>query len=136
MSAVVPDTLEVKVLNSFIVNGLSLRLFGNNKTPAHGDSVASYTEIVGGGYTAKALTFGNFTVTSGDPSSAIYNTAQVWEFTGVVNAPGTVYGYYLVRTSDNQLILAERFPVGSLPFVPKAGSKITILPKVTAQSEF
>lgn len=136
MSAVVPDTLEVKVLHDIIVNGLSLRLFGNNKVPAHGDTLASYNEVAGGGYTSKTLAFANFTVTAGDPSKAVYNTAQEWLFTAILTAPGTVYGYYLVRVSDSQVILAERFPSGSLPFIPIAGSKIVILPKVTAQSEF
>lgn len=136
MSAVVPDSLEVKVLNNLIATGLSIRLFGNNKVPAHGDTLASYTEIVGGGYASVTLAFANFVVTAGDPSKAVYNASITWTFTGTINAPGTVYGYYLVRTSDSQLVLAERFPSGSVPFVPKAGSKIVVLPKITAQSEF
>jgi hypothetical protein len=136
MSAVVPDGLEVIVLNSLIATPLSMRLFSNNKTPAHGDTTAAYTQVAGGGYAAKSLTLANWVVTAGDPSKAVYNASQTWEFTGVTTAPGTIYGYYIVRVSDNQLVIAERFPSGSVPFVPKAGSKILVLPKITAQSEF
>lgn len=136
MSLIIPDGLEVIVLNSLIATPLSMRLFGNNITPSHTDTTSLYTEVSGGGYTSKSLTLANWVVTGGEPSEAVYNVSQTWLFTGILDAPGTIYGYYLVRVSDNQLIGAERFPVANVPFSPVNGSKIVVLPRLTAQSEF
>lgn len=136
MSVIIPDSLEIIVLNNILTLPLTLKLYGNNKTPAHGDSSSSYTEISGGGYTSKPLILANWTITAGEPSIAVYNASQTWTFTGVINSPGTIFGYYITRNSDSQLILAERFPAANVPFAPVNGSKIVVLPRVTAQSEF
>lgn len=136
MSLVVPDTVEVEVLTALLTPALTLRLFSNNATPAHSSSAASFTEVSGGGYASKPLTFANWVITAGDPSQAIYNASQVWTFTGPTNAPGTIYGYYVTRNSDGLLMWAERFPVSVVPFVPIGGSQIMVLPKFSAQSLF
>lgn len=136
MPLIVPDALEVEVLNSILTNTLTMRLFSNNKTPVGGDTVAGYTEVAGGGYAAKLLLFPNWTIQAGDPSFGVYNTTQIWTFTGVTNAPGTVYGYYVTRNTDGKLMWAERFPAATLPFSPVAGSLVKVLPKFAAQSLF
>lgn len=136
MGLVVPNAQELLVLQAFLTPALSLRLYGNNKTPAEGDSVSGYTEIVGGGYAAKPLTFGNWGFTGGAPSIAIYNAQQAWTFTGIINAPGTIYGYYVTKDSDGSLMWAERFPTGVVPFGPINGSIIRVLPRFTAESQF
>lgn len=132
---IVPDVVEVEVLTTLLTSPLTLRLYGNNVTPAHGDTTALYTEIAGGGYASKPLLFANWVITSGDPSEGVY-PSQSWLFTGVINAPGSIYGYYVTRDSDNQLMWAERFPTGLVPFVPINGSTVAILPKFSAQSLF
>jgi hypothetical protein len=136
MSQVVPDALEVEVLTTLLTPALTLKLYSNNVTPTGLSSAASFTEVSGGGYTSLPLTFANWTITSGDPSSAVYNATQSWNFTGVTSAPGTIYGYYVIRNSDGKLMWAERFSSGLVPFTPIAGSIIRVLPKFTAQSEF
>jgi hypothetical protein len=136
MSMVVPDAVEGIVLNQLLASALTLRLFGNNKTPSHSDTTAAYTEIAGGGYVTKPLTFANWVITLGEPSTAVYNATQNWLFTGVINAPGSIYGYYVTRDSDNQLMWAERFPSANVPFVPIEGSTVALLPKFSAQSLF
>jgi hypothetical protein len=85
---------------------MTLRIYGNNKTPAGGDIAANYTEIAGGGYVNKPITFANWTIVSGSPSLASY-AAQTWVFTGVIDTPGTIYGYYITRNTDGKLLLAE-----------------------------
>ena len=136
MPLVVPNTQEVEVLNNRLNTPLKIRLYGNNVTPTGLTTVAAFTEIAGGGYANKPLTFANWTISSGDPSSAIYNATQEWIFTGIINAPGTIYGYYITRDSDNALMLAERFNSALVPFSPVAGSVVRILPKYSAQSLF
>ena len=136
MSLVVPDALEVEILTEKLTPPLTLRLFGNNVTPIGSSSSASFTEIAGGGYLAFPLLFANWGITAGNPSIAIYDTIQTWNFTSVITAPGTIYGYFVTRNSDGKLMWAERFATGVIPFVPIAGSKIQVLPKFTATSQF
>lgn len=135
MGLVVPDILEIETLNAILGPVLTLRLYSNNKVPAAGDSAASYTEVAGGGYASLPLLFGTWSITAGSPSTGQY-TLQQWTFTGVTNAPGTIYGYYVIRNSDGKLMWAERFPAASLPFSPVAGSIIRIIPKFTVGSQF
>lgn len=136
MGLVVPDVLEVEILTDKLTPALTLKLFGNNATPAGSSSAASFTEISGGGYASKPLVLAGWNITAGDPSVAIYNTVQKWTFTGPINAPGTIYGYFVIRNSDGKLMWAERFAAGVVPFVPIVGSIINVFPKFTAQSQF
>ena len=136
MGLVVPDVLEVETLNNVLGSPLTLRLYSNNKVPAGGDNAAAYTEVAGGGYASFPLTLANWNIVAGTPSAATYNAVQIWTFTGVTNAPGTIYGYFVTRNSDGKLMWAERFPAASVPFNPVAGSIIRILPKFTVGSQF
>jgi hypothetical protein len=136
MPMVVPNTVEVAALTTILTPALTLRIYGNNATPTGASTAASFTEISGGGYVAKPLTFANWGIVAGDPSVATYNAMQDFNFTGAIAGPGTIYGYFVTRNSDGLLQWAERFPVANVPFVPIAGSKIQILPKFTAQSLF
>lgn len=136
MGLVAPDILELETLNNVLVSPLTLKLYSNNLVPSGADTAAAYTEVVGGGYANKPLTLANWTITAGTPSSAVYNAIQQWTFTGVTNAPGTIYGYFVIRNSDGKLMWAERFPAASLPFSPIAGSLIRVIPKFTVGSQF
>ena len=133
----VPAQQEREIVTAVVTPALTLRLYRNDKSPAAGDVASDYTEVTGGGYVNKALIFASWTLSSAgtSPCSASY-PPQTWIFTGVTDAPGTAYGYYVTRNSDGKLMWAERFPSGSLPFSPIAGSKIVVLPKYQAQSLF
>lgn len=135
MSIKIVDVVEVEVLTALLTPAHTLRLYGNDKTPANTDVAANYTEISGGGYVNKPLTFANWTITAGTPTLAVY-TGQMWVFTDVIDAPGTIYGYFVTRNTDGKLLLAERFPAANVPFSPVAGSKIVLLPRVSAESQF
>ena len=136
MPLVIPNVQEVEVLTNRLTPALTMRLYGNNVTPTGATTAAAFTEIAGGGYANKPLIFANWNISAGDPSIAVYNASQVWTFTGVIDAPGTIYGYYITRDSDGLLILAERFPAGVIPFSPIAGSVVNVLPRYSAQSQF
>jgi hypothetical protein len=136
MGLVVPNAIELAIMQNLLNTPLTLRLFGNNHTPAGADSIAAYTEIAGGGYVNKPLVYLGWSFqTSIAPSSASYAT-QSWVFTSAINAPGTIYGYYVTRNSDGALLWAEMFPVANIPFGPVNGSKIVVLPRFTAESQF
>lgn len=129
MSLLVPDVGEVQALTKWLNQTLTLKLYSNNVTPAEGDTAASYTEVAGGGYASKSLTFANWVIaTAAGVTSAVYDS-QFFGFTGVTNAPGTVYGYYVVDGSNN-LLWAERF--SAPPFTPVANSLIKITPRIEA----
>ncbi len=136
MSLVVPNALEVEILTEKLTPALTLKLYGNNATPSGASTAASFTEIAGGGYASLPLTFANWGIVAGDPSIATYNAMQEFSFTGAINAPGTIYGYFVTRNSDGKLMWAERFPPANVPFVPVAGSLIRVLPRFSAQSQF
>lgn len=129
MTLVVPNVGEEEILNKILNQVLTFKLFSNNIIPAEGNTAASYTEVTGGGYASKTLTFANWTVTAGAPTVALYDIAQNFAFTGATGAPGTIYGYYVVNAS-NVLMWAERFAVGVVPFTPISGSSIVITPRL------
>lgn len=134
MSLIVTNVQEVAILTNFVTPALTLRLYGNDRTPAGTDVAADYTEITGGGYVAKALALANWQFTAGGPTVALYDTVQQWVFSGAIGAPSTIYGYFITRNSDGLLLWAERFPAGSVPFTPIAGSVIRVTPRITAES--
>lgn len=110
------------------VRDLIYRLFATNVTPAETDTAGSYTEATGGGYASKTLTGASWTVTNGAPTSATY-AQQDWTFSGALTTNGTVYGYYVTRATDGDLVLAEAFT----SFTPTAsGDKILLTPQITA----
>jgi len=130
MSLLAPNVGLAKIAQLVLAPTLTAKLFSNNITPAAGDTAASYDVVVGGGYANKSLTFANWSITNG---VALYNAAQDWNFTGVTNAPGTVYGYYIVDAA-NVVIWAERFAAGVLPFTPVANSLIRVTPRIVFAS--
>lgn len=134
MTLIVPNAREIDVLTNLLNAALTLKLYGNDATPSGTSVAASFTEISGGGYASKPISFANWDITGGSPTIALYDTTQSWVFTGAINPPGNIYGYFLTRNSDGLLMYAERFPVGIVPFVPIAGSVIRVTPRITCES--
>lgn len=135
MGFTVPNAVELATLTEKLTLPWTLRLFGNNFTPIGSMTTAAFTEIAGGGYASKAITLASWTITAGDIPQGLTLT-QLWTFTGVINAPGTIYGYYATRNSDGTVMIAERFSPALVPFVPEAGSQVRVLLKYTVQSQF
>ena len=136
MSLIVPNTVVTAALTNIITPNLTIRLYGNAHTPADADTVVAYTEIAGGGYTSFPLIFANWGIVIGSPITATYNAAQLWNFSGIINPPGSIYGYYVTKDSDGSLVWAEEFPSGVIPFSPINGSIISVVPLITAASLF
>ena len=136
MSLIVPDTYELEVLHGVIDAGLTVKLYSNDYTPSGSTTLSAFTECTGGGYAPLILNPANWNVVAGDPTVATYNTTLIWTFTGALGGPGTAYGYYVIKTSNSDLMWAERFPAGSLPFSPSTGSQVRLLARYSVQSQF
>lgn len=107
-------------------NNFTLKLFISNTTPADTDTAVTYTEASGGGYAAKTLTNGSFTVTpANDPSDAVY-AEQTWTFTGALSGSATVYGYFVID-ADGVLQWAERLGAAFTPTTN--GDVLRVTPK-------
>lgn len=132
MTLLVPNvgeniTLSYLVGKTTTVRDLVYRLFATNVTPAETDTAGSYTEAAGGGYANKTLTGASWTVTNGAPTSAAY-AQQTWTFTGALTTNATIYGYYVTRVTDTDLVLAETFT----SFTPaNNGDQILLTPQIT-----
>lgn len=122
----IPNVGETDNLDKVTNETLTLKLFSNNITPAEANTAANYTEVAGGGYAAKSLLVGNRTIVAGDPSTCTY-PVQNFTFTGVTDAPGTIYGYFIVNGAG-VLKGVERFPAGVVPFTPVVGAQINVTP--------
>lgn len=129
MSLLLPNEAQTYILNLLLNQNLKLKLYSNNVTPVVTDTVASFTEVTGGGYAEITLTFANWTVTLGPPAVAVYNSFQDFDFTGVTGGAGTVYGYIITNNAEDLLLWAERFP--TVPLSPINGSQIRIKPRIT-----
>ena len=129
MALVLTDVGADEILKAFFNNDwptskdLTLNLFINDVTPAQ--TGISYTEAAGGGYSAKTLSNGSWTVTTAnDPSDATY-AKQTFTFTGALTDDATIYGYY-VTNDDSVVLWAEKF---STPFTPVAnGDYVEVTP--------
>lgn len=125
---VLPTQGEVAMLTVFFAPAMTVRLFSNNYTPIKATTEAQMTEVTGGGYAAKQLAAGSWTITPGAPSSAA-NAEQIWTFTG---AAPSAYGYYVTRDSDNKLMFAERFTDAPYP-IANNGDQVKVTPNFTQQ---
>jgi len=133
MTILVPNVgeniaLSYLVGKTTVVRDLIYRLFATNITPAETDTAGTYTEATGGGYASKTLTGASWTITNGAPTDASY-AQQTWTFTGALTTNPTIYGYYVTRVTDADLVLAETFT----SFTPGSnGDQILLTPHITA----
>ena len=128
MTLIVPNAELVRIITALVNQTLHLKLYSNNITPSATSAAVDFTEVVGGGYSEAVLSFSSWSFDS--IGTATY-VAEDFHFTGATNAPGTIYGYYIVDGSGN-LTWAERFPDAVVPFTPTSGSFIRITPQIVA----
>jgi len=135
MTLLVPNVGE-NITLSYLVNkvttpeNLVYRLYATNVTPAETDTAATYTEAAGGGYSSKTLAGASWTITNGNPTSAAF-AQQAYTFTGPLTTNLTLFGYYVVRASSLDLVLAELF---SSTFTPNNnGDQVLLTPQITCE---
>jgi len=106
---------------------LTLKLYTNDVTPDDADVAGDYTEAAGGGYAAKTLSNGSWTVTTAnDPSDAVY-AQQTFTFTGALTGTATIYGYFIVD-ADGVLFAAEKFATTFTP--ANNGDQVLVTPTI------
>lgn len=131
MALVFPDTGEnlalEMIVNKTAAQGLVLKLYKSNTTPAESDTAGTYTEADFSGYASAALTGASW----GSASSGSIAYAQQ---TFTHNGGGTsnsIYGYFVIQTSSGTLLYAERD--GAAPFtLANTGDNVKITPTITA----
>lgn len=113
MALMLADVGAAEILDTFF-NGanLTLKLFTSNTTPADTDTAATYTEAAGGGYAAKTLTAGSWTVAQVSNIATASYAKQDFAFTGALTGAASVYGYFVVDGSGT-LIFAEKRSEGT-----------------------
>jgi hypothetical protein len=108
-------------------NNLTLKLFCNNINPARGDTLATYTIALSGGYADITLTRGSWTVNESDsPRDAVY-AQQTFTFTGELTTNKDIYGYVIVD-ADSSVIAAEKFGAIFHPY--NNGDLLKVTPRV------
>lgn len=134
MTLLVQNNGEIVAL-SYLTNkvtttrDLIYKLFSNNITPAETDTAGTYTEVTGGGYASKTLAGASWTVTGGNPTTAAF-AAQTWTFSGTIGGSGSVFGYFVIRATDVDIVLSETFA----SFTPAtSGDNIVLTPQITAE---
>lgn len=132
MALVLADVGADTILKAFFNNvwpvggkDLTIKLYTNDYTPVDTSVAGSFTEASGGGYAAKTLTNGSWTITAAnDPSDAVY-AQQTWTFTGALTGGATIYGYFVVD-ADGVLVYAERMGTSFTP--ANNGDQLKITP--------
>lgn len=128
MTLLVPNVAEQAILNKYLNQTFTLRLYCNDIIPSETDTAATYIEVGGGSYDYKSLIFSGWTISA--LGVATY-AAQDFSFSGATNSPGEIYGYY-VLDANSLIAWAERFAEAVIPFTPGAGSLIRINPRFVA----
>lgn len=92
------------------------------------DVLSTFTEVASEqGYLRKSLSGALWTISTSDPSVAIY-PEQTFTFNGALTIP-EVYGYCIVRATTQDIVWAERFT--NAPFsITEAGQAISITPRI------
>lgn len=128
----VPNNGEGDIASAFVgvttnVTALILRAFQSNTTPAETDTAGTYTEATFTGYASISLTPGTWSVVEGAPTRASY-AQQTWT-SSAGSQNQSVYGYYMTRTTNGRIALAERFTDGPYVIVNN-GDQIRVTPQV------
>lgn len=91
-----------------LANGLQLRLFQNNFTPAHNSVVGAFTESTFTGYaSATAVPSPPSSVDGAGLATLPYGNAS-YTFTGLSGGQ-TAYGWYLTDAGNTTVYAAEKF---------------------------
>lgn len=120
---------------------LKLRLYTNNYTPTHTDTVASYTEMGAvQGYSLKTLATASWNagVAGTGTGTATGNHASIDYAQQTFTADGTggaqtVYGYFITDSAGTTLIGGEKFATAKTYSL--AGDAIKITPKFLLSTE-
>lgn len=105
---------------------LELRLFTNDHTPADTDTVATYTEAVGGGYDGILLDKDDWAAAVVSGIAQVSQTTKTFTFSGPLTTNPDVYGHYVVNTATGKLVYSERATAKVTP--ANSGDLVNVTP--------
>lgn len=105
---------------------LRLRLFRNDVTPDEDSVTGDFTEATFTGYASVLLD--TWTVTPGTVPEAVHTLIDF--VSSADQTAETIYGYYVVRVTSNDLVAAKRF-TGAPYSVQYIGDAISVTPTVS-----
>lgn len=99
------------LVNTYSQSSLYLKLYRNNAVVAETTALADLTQITegSGSYAPIICTPGNWTFDTSSDITTVSHAQVTWTFTGSI---GNVYGYYLVTTNPERLVMFNSFPTG------------------------
>jgi hypothetical protein len=107
---------------------LRIKLYQNDVTPSGSNSAGDFTEASFIGYVNQLLS--TWTITPGEVPKAQHTEIT---FEASADQPAqNIYGYYIVRTTTGDLILARRF-VGAPYSIQVLGDAIAVTPILSAK---
>lgn len=102
---------------------LTVKLFTNDITPTEASVAGDFTEAVGGGYTANAITEASAAVSVVTGVAQTVFTDLSFVFTGPLTTNPSVYGYFVVD-ADGVLIWADR---ATGPYTPASDGDLFVV---------
>ncbi|GIH22997.1 hypothetical protein Aph01nite_13070 [Acrocarpospora phusangensis] len=133
MTLRVVDQAEEHFLDLILAVNYTVKLFVNdpedglNDTQINALDETDFTEATFTGYADADLTGGSWTTTAGNPCAGTYGQQTFTRSS--TGTPQTVYGYYVVRTSDNKLQWYEYLNAPAV--IEFNGEYIQVTPRLT-----
>ena len=123
-------TSQLDVIRTNLLQGATMHLFTNDKTPAAGDTPSDYTEPVFSGYAPITLSAWGAPYINGDTDAQIDEILRTFTMNG--GSPENVYGYF-ITTPGNVLQWAERRAAGPVQMA-NPGDEYSVVPQYTLGS--
>lgn len=92
----------------FNMQGQLMFLYINDRLPVWDDTTADFTPANYDGASGQNVNWANAAILDGNGGAYMLGDSCIFTPTGVT-VPNEVYGYFVVRLSDLQLVFAERF---------------------------
>jgi hypothetical protein len=112
--------------------GMVAKLFVNNQTPGHADTLAMYTIAAWAGYANQLLA--GFGPSALDGTFHAFSTASQIAFPNGSGVAQQAYGYIVTDAAQSTLVFGERF--AGAPVAIPAGLGLGVQITFTQQSEF
>lgn len=108
-----------------------LKLYANDLTPTSNSTVASFSEVTGGGYSHATIATANWSTEYSNNPRDIILPEQEFTFTGVLSSsPATVNGWYLIDRALGYILAAKKL---DSPYAPASGGgTLTFTPRIQA----
>lgn len=115
MNMVIPDEGKLKWIDWMLPDDgtnqedFEVSLYTNNYTPVAGSTLSDFNEATFTGYAAVPLLRSDFLAPYLVANVAFTDSAIIPAFACTAGSPQTCYGWYMICTSTNKVVAAQRF---------------------------